>query len=364
MVQWATPLRLHNDTIVFINMAESAVRGGGFLEHGQTTHFPPGYPAMLAALMKLGIFHVWSAIALNFAFLALGLWATAQLVPYPRAIVILTLLSFVTLKHYSIPLTDLVFFGVAMLCLLMLQRERLLPACFLVLLATAIRHNGIALAPPLVWMLYRRRRVFVLPVIAAVAAASLRITSLLPPFQKTVEGHTLLDSIRQILGFRFLELGEVAVNIPAVALPPAGPAILAFVGMLVLSLIAAGIWMRPRKFLGPVELFFLGYAAILFIWPWYDPRFWLPVLPLLFGYAGSALRRLPSQALLVYTMVFSMIGLAVLAQSIRITFAGADFPEAYGNAQFHDTYCAFYRSCSFDPRQVYPDGLRMLQQYR
>jgi hypothetical protein len=367
LIQLPTPLRLHNDTVVLVSMGESAARGGGFLYHGHASHYPPGYPAIVAVLLKLGAFHVWTAIALNFLFLALGLWAAARLVPHSRLVILLTLLSFVTIKHCTIPLTDLVFFGVAMACLVLFERGRLWEACVLVLAAIAIRRNGIALVPPLLWVLYRRRSILLAPALAA-AAFTVRMTSTLQDFHDTVAGHTLVDSAIQILNFRCLEFGEIATNLPSTALPLLRQAILPWAGALALALIAAGLWIRRKSF-GPTEIFFLGYAAILFVWPYYDPRFWLPVLPLVFGYAGLSLERLvrrglPKQLLAAYLTVFAMMGALVLGVSIRITFSGSRFPDAYGNAQFRPTYCAYYGSCTADPKEIDADGLHLLRTYR
>ncbi len=364
LVQLPTPVRLHNDTIVFVNMAESAVSGRGFLHHGTAGHYALGYPAIVALMLKLGIFHVWTALALNFLFLGLGLWAAAQFVPHGGIVALVTLLSFVVIKHATMPLTDLIFFGVAMLCLLTMQRGRLAIAFILILVAIALRHNGVALVPPLLWLLYKRRPILILPVLAAVALISIRVASLLKPFNRVVAGHTMLDSALQILQFRFTEFGEIAVNLPSVALPPVGQTILPWIGVLMLVLVAGGIWIR-RKAFGPAELFFLGFAAILFVWPYVDPRFWIPVLPLIFGYASVSIERLlPKELIAAYLMVFAMLGVAVLVVSTRITYSGSNFPNAYGNAQFHSTYCAYYGNCAFDPQEIDADGLHLLRTYR
>lgn len=366
-IQLPTPLRLHNDTVVLVSMGESAARGGGFLYHGSASHYPQGYPAIVAALLELGWFHVWTAVAINYLFLALGLFAVSKFLPHGRVMALLTLLSFVTIKHATIPLTDLVFFGVAMLCLLALERGRVFESCLLVLIAIALRRNGVALVPPLLWVLYRRRRVLILPALAA-AALAIRLTSTLRDFHNTVAGHTIFDSARQILGFRLLEFGEIAANVPAGGLPAIGKVLLPCAGTLFLGLIAAGLWIRRRGF-GPIELFFLGYAAILFVWPYYDPRFWLPVLPLLFGFAAPAVERLvrrglPRELPAAYLMVFSTMGILVLAVSIRITYSGAQFPDAYGNAQFRPTYCAYYGTCPANPADIDADGLHLLRTYQ
>ena len=366
-LQLPTPLRLHNDTVVLVSMGESAVRGGGFLYHGRVSHYPPGYPAIVAALLRLGWFHVWTAVAINYLFLALGLFAASRFVPHPRLVALLTLLSFVTIKHATIPLTDLVFFGVAMLCLLAFERGRVFESCLLVLVAIALRRNGVALVPPLIWVLYCRRRRLILPALAATAAA-VYLTSTLSDFHNTVSGHTLLDSARQILAFRLTEFGEIAANLPAGGLPSIAKVLLPCAGALFIALISAGLWMRRRGF-GPIEIFFLGYAAILLVWPYYDPRFWLPVLPLVFGYAATAVQRVIHRGVYkhltaAYVMAFSMLGALALGVSIRITYSGAQFPDAYGNAQFRPTYCAYYGSCDATPADVDADGLHLLRTYR
>jgi hypothetical protein len=45
VLQIFSPLRLNNDAITLLSMAESAAYGRGFLSDGQTTFLPSGYPA-------------------------------------------------------------------------------------------------------------------------------------------------------------------------------------------------------------------------------------------------------------------------------------------------------------------------------
>src|SRR6516164_8447029 len=75
LLQVRSPLRLNNDAITLLSMGESAARGAGFLDGGQRTVFPPGYPAVLAFLLKVGLAHPWVIISLNLVFLAVGLLA-------------------------------------------------------------------------------------------------------------------------------------------------------------------------------------------------------------------------------------------------------------------------------------------------
>ena len=70
VAQMFTPLRLHPDTVVLLSMAESSIHGGGFLFHGKATVFPPGYPALMATLLRLNLAHPWVIAGLNLVFLA------------------------------------------------------------------------------------------------------------------------------------------------------------------------------------------------------------------------------------------------------------------------------------------------------
>ena len=53
----------------------AAAHGGGFLDDGQKTVFPPGYPELLAILLALDLACPWVIVDLNLIFLAVGLGA-------------------------------------------------------------------------------------------------------------------------------------------------------------------------------------------------------------------------------------------------------------------------------------------------
>ena len=65
ILQMVTPLRLSIDTFVLLTAADSAARRGGLLYDGQPTQYPPGYPMLMAVLMRLGIAHVWVIVGVS-----------------------------------------------------------------------------------------------------------------------------------------------------------------------------------------------------------------------------------------------------------------------------------------------------------
>ena len=139
---------------------------------GQKTLFPPGYPLLLAILMRIGLAHSWAIIVLNLFFLSVGLYAAYSLLIREffedKAVVLLIcsffLLSYVVVKHSTIPLTDVPFFGCSMCCLAVMSQTAKaklsnrfvvlsILACILVVGALLIRRVGVALLPPLVFMM-------------------------------------------------------------------------------------------------------------------------------------------------------------------------------------------------------------------
>src|SRR5580700_10065921 len=130
LVQIASPLRLVSDGVDYMLQASSAADGDGFRIHGAQSMRPPGYPALIVLLVKAGIGKSWAIVALNCLLLGIGCWSSYYVLRSSFAfeagtaqmICLLTLLSFVMVKHVTYPLSDVCFFGASMPCLLLLLR--------------------------------------------------------------------------------------------------------------------------------------------------------------------------------------------------------------------------------------------------
>jgi hypothetical protein len=400
LVQIATPLRLHADSIVLLSVAETAAHGGGFLYHGQTTVFPPGYPAIVSVLLRLDLPYVWALIGLNAAALFVGLCAVRSILRRRffddagtfRGICILSLLSFVFVKFFAIPLTDICFFGVAMCCLALMEsapeaglRElawRLVAAWALVGIAISVRRIGVALIPALIAAMVLRpefrslvRRASIRArtagIIAAGGAAGVILwivarTSTLSDLGRATAGIGWIDAISQILVYRLRELGEIAINLPFGVTPPA-PKALPVLGFFAACVFSAGMWRKARR-LGPTEIFVCSYVLVLLFWPYYDQRFWLPIIPLLIAYARVAIEplmghRIWRPALSAYLILYAVIGSQVLISSTAVTFSGPNFPSVYHDDVYHATYCVVFGTCREMPA-TYPVDEAALHVYR
>lgn len=403
LAQLASPLRLHPDTVVLLSMADSAAHGGGFLYYGHPTVFPPAYPALVALLLKLHIAHPWVLVGVNFVYLFIGLYAVSRILQQSffsdssavLGVCALCLLSFVVIRHFTMPLTDIGFFGLAMCALAAMEsalRSReghfwfsLMTAVGLVVVAVAQRWIGMALIPALLWTAashpgVRRKAMLVLNwrvVVSAVIIASLTgftifrtigATSTLNDFHRVWAYHARGELETAVLPTRVTELAEIAINLPQSALPPSMRRALPLIGLSFFALVLFGVATKGRRF-GPTETFFVAYVGVLFGWPFYDPRFWLPVIPFLLAYMGLAVshfKSMPRRRLVAasYLGVYAGLGFMVLVASTKVAFSGSKFPDVYENDIYQGTYCVVFRSCGTNRLAVNDAALHVLQTYR
>jgi hypothetical protein len=402
VLQIFSPLRLNTDAIVLLSVGESAAHGGGFLDSGQKTVFPPGYPALLAILLRLGVAHPWVIVGLNMVFLSVGLFAAYSLLIrqffVDRAVVLLIcsffLLSYVVVKHFPIPLTDVPFFCCSMCCLAVMSQATSMDSNwrFVILMgvawlwavaAIAVRRVGVALVPPLVFMivtspqfksllkrlsLHAKMIIGAFFVVVGIGTVSVVAkTSSLSDFISLAKKSKISALILQILSYRLTEFGELLGNLPMTKLPSKLHVIVPWMGLLLFLLILLGLASKRRR-ISPTEVFLVCYMGILFAWPYYDARFWLPVIPLLIAYLVLAVKklRLPRTVIAIYCVTFAIVGFGVIVYSTRVTFAGSKFPDRYGDGYLRPTYCEAFKTCGDggDPQKVSEKALHLLREYK
>jgi hypothetical protein len=194
-----------------------------------------------------------------------------------------------------------------------------------------------------------------------------RTASTLLDLGALLKGHALIASVLGIMSFRFKELGEIALNLPYPALPRAVQDAIPAIGAAALLLIGAGV--VARKHFGIVETYFISYAAVILVWPFYDPRFWLPVIPFLIAYSLVALRRLMRRRIVThiveaYAMMFVLMGILTLASNTRLSYSGGEFGDLYTEGRYHSTYCAVWRCKGADGATIDAEGLHLLRYYK
>jgi hypothetical protein len=296
----------------------------------------------------------------------------------------MTLFSFVLVRQSTQPLSDICYFGASTFCILFLQREeqalknrfwRLLLIALLVAVCIQLRTIGIALIPAFLWVTVRgmegistawqwtkrNRVIWILTPIAAgmtfVAAAHVIRHS--PYGVAGVVVSNVLDHSQ--------EWGELTVNIPASKLPGPFVVVLRSIGVLAIGLCAIGSCQR-RSSVTAVEVYLLVFALLVFAYPWFDTRLWLPVIPLLMFYVLLGLKRITGPLLVRplvwgYCVVFALFGVLALGYSTRLTFAGTKFADLYGDGRLRSTYKIALGEPTGNPGAVDADALYLLRRY-
>lgn len=382
LLQVPSPLRLNTDSIVLLSIGGSVADGHGFLYHGEATHFPPGYPAMVALLNLLGVASSWSFILLNCAFVGVSLIASYMFYRDPLhlspslsiGLCCIVMLSFVLVKHMTLPLTDVVFFGLFTLALLLSTRVRDRAGrmswtgfCLTVLVtvaAIAVRTAGVAVLPAFAWVLgapllakgeklWKKHPILLWSSLCGLLILGLSCGFLISKTRYFGEMKTLYFQdglfgrlLKNVVAHN-MEMGEIGFNIPVAKAPAVLKPAYCLVGILMIALILRGVWLRRRSF-GVLEVTLLAYGGLIFAWPYLDARFWLPALPLIYGFVaialvdGAKLRwfKFVAVAMCVW---FSIAGLAAIAYSTRISWAGTRrFADIYGDGNLSPTYRAAF----------------------
>jgi hypothetical protein len=402
LLQLTSPLRTNTDATVFLDLASSASDGNGFLLAGKPTHFPIGYPMILAGLDRAGLACSASFIALNLVALAVGMAATSyvlgrsfRLGSEPLVIIsCLTLLSWVYVKHVTLPLSDLPYFGLAQSCLALLTwssgrslRSRLVGTGLAVLLAgaaIAVRTVGIALLPALVlaclpadsvrrgWAIATRHRGRGL---ALVLGLFVLLASVSPIIMRTRYFEEFLErwhdsvGLGELVSYKLSDWGEIVFNTSAAKLPDRIRWVVGLAGALVPISVCWG--MRQRDQIAAIDAYAISYFAILLVWPYQDARFWIPVLPIILGYVALGWERLRTVAAVrwavpAYLAAFSVLGVVALAYSTWISVEHDRFPDRFAGGVYRGSYRAAWKpdsSTGDSGAAVDPQIVRLVQRY-
>ncbi len=364
LLHLAGPLRLVDDAPVYLNEA------GQLAQHSprQDRTLPLGFPLAIATLVTLGTHSSAAIVGLNIACAAVGIlccrfvlinqWALSK-----RAATICVLLpcySICWIYLVPVPMSDMLFFGLASVILAALTEagDRLRPqllilaAVALSVAAFAVRTIGCLLFVVTIYQILdravasgrlTRRQVGALALVGGpfvVLAALIARPFWVPSAYQIVWAR---PSVRGdvMLEWRTSELGQLFQNVSASAFHPHANvlpiettswhellggefAALSYVaGAVAIGLILLGLWKVGR--LTFLHVYLIGYTAVLSVWPYPDLRFWAPLLPFLFGAAWLGWSRAASRpvvrfrAVTAYCLVFWIFGTIAMTHSLYVS---------------------------------------------
>jgi hypothetical protein len=368
-----SPLRFAGDSPVYLCDATDLATGRGFHDE----HLPPGYPHVLAAMELIGIHSNAGIVALNLLSMCAGLACIAVVLRREfdltaretGVICLLSSLSWMWVGLITFPLTEMLYFALASLVLVILSRARnqtpvqfagsFAGAALLAVAAFLVRTIGAALFVALAFALLETRllsnllgrrwtvALFLIGVLSATCFGYTQRERIASRWYAGALGYLTtarpLNTTEEIVWWRVSEIGELAQNVSSDAFFPTStnlpiesisPSVLvtmqlratrfAFGGAAVLVLLV-GAWTRRHRF-SSADAYLAAYFGILFIWPYDDPRFFGPVVPLLlalgwlglrsFNFKAQNLRRFAT----VYSVIFCLFGAVALADSLYVTY--------------------------------------------
>jgi len=404
LLQLFSPLRLTTDSVVLLSMAESFLNGHGFLYKGLPTHFPSGYPALLAFLDFIGFGFSWAFIAANLVFLSIGNGIVYYISitkmgfnkNYSYFIIIIILLSWVIIKHVTLPLSDVTFYGLSMLAIGVLsyaestQSEKrwlfFFIGIFISLLAMTVRTVGIVIFIALIfqnlhkkiqsdkiitlnWLYNHLVYIIILSIsffiiIIAIIKSTYFSEALV---SYNIKGGFLRGTLLLWIS-RLREMGELSINCSVTKIPKILMPAISLIGLGFLGMILFIIYYR-RDNLILADYYILAYLLVIFLWPYHDPRFWLPIVPLLICLIAILVQKanisgIFKQVFIVYLLMFSLMGMAALAYSTRISLAGPRFSEYYGdNEGLRNVYRIFLSKNAYTKELAGDERLHLLRRF-
>lgn len=353
----ALPVGVVADDAFYVILSRALATGQGYRNLNvpglpPATHFPPGYPALLALVSFVApAFPASVALfkALNALFLAGASVLVARLlrrrlgmgVAWSAGVGVVTALSVPMLILSNLVLSELFFLALTLALLLALERliDAEAPASRVVLLGAAIaacalvRTHGVVLIPAAVIALGARRRWRDAGLLAGAAVVCLlpwqlwtmRYGGTLPsPLLGMYDsyGAWWLRGLRDmgpgmIAATLAKTIEETSVMLAVLFSPVRGDVAHAITLASLAALAAAGVAAGWRRV--PVTLLFLaGYLAIVLVWPFQTARFIWAIWPLLLalvafgGWAALARNawRAPLRVVLASALVWVAIGYA------------------------------------------------------
>jgi hypothetical protein len=367
IAQVFSPLRLNADAVTLLSLTARLTDGEPFLIRGALPVFPIGVPFVFSTMEHLGIATPVGFAVLNLVCLAVSAfsaWIICRSVRFSRSLTAIVLAvsfsSFVLFKHSVLPLTDIPYMALSLACVAILEVLRqatgmrrvgmIAVVIMLVAASIAARRVGIALLPAALFAVGPSQRSMAAFTSNKKRAMGWCLTGLLLCVFAAVFGTRLFyipdyfqPKLGQLLEMRMQDFGELFLNVPASQLGRMHPLVYA-AGPLLLSLILLG-FCRARFDVGPSHVYLLAYMAILFVWPYVDARFWIPVLPLVTivvvqGMRPAATRKMARPMIVGYLVAYGLMALVSAAYTTRITFAGDRFPDLYGAGSLREAYLA------------------------
>src|SRR5450432_3681541 len=292
-----TPFRIHMDGLRYFAIKD---------------YFPYGYTALLLVFSKLGILKSFWLVLINCIFLFTGLYFfykvfERKISPYLFSLIVL--INWLFVKYTAHPLSEMqyIFFslmGVYFFHRFIIQKkmQMLLLSLFFSWLAFVTKTVGItlmgAIAIGLIWefreaqlAFLKKNKILVGTILVLLAAGLVFFSKFLGinHYANVLSEHFKDAPFLTRMGWRFKEWGEMFINTPANKVidhvAEMGKYGFELIGFIIFCWFIFKVYFRKNNLPFFLKAYFLFYCIIIFNWPFNDPRFWIPVMPVMAAFA-------------------------------------------------------------------------------
>jgi hypothetical protein len=392
-----TPLRLHYDSVRYYLIKDCLEFGCPPDSAAAKDYFPIGYTALLLVLSKLGILKSFSIVLINSVYLLASLYFLYQTFEgrIPKFLFFfVVMINWLFVKFATHPLSEMqyLFFSLASVLLFhrFLKNKKILSLIFSLFfgwLAFMTRTVGVtlvgALAVGLIWeyrvqqLEFLKRNKFVVGAILLVLVGSLIVFSKflgLNHYWDVLNEHLKEASFFKRVGWRFKEWGEIFINAPSNKVidrlaGEMGRLLYMAIGLLIFCWFLCRVFLRKNQFPFFIKAYFIFYCIIMFNWPFNDPRFWVPIMPIILGYTIQCWyeekNKLIRNLFLALFAVYVALGVFASGYMVYTSFNKKVFAKTQAKGEFRNEYeTHFYgKPLSDTARVVDQDVLSVLKRY-
>jgi len=334
-----SPLRLNTDAIRYLLHME-------LLENPDPKSIlnldtlPNGYTYFILVLKKLGILNSSSIIFSNIVLYILGLYPLILILKDKNKKYIFLLLCFcswVVQKHLIYPLSEALYIFIAnwsLYLFILFQRKgellKLILAILLVVTAFKVRTIGITLIPllPLAILLNTdvlskirmlKPWIIISTIIGLIGTfavvVKINFKSIYRYFNdaKTQVETGIIKTAVNNLEIHLHELGEISFNVPKSQLTKLirneqlSEVFFILAGICTLLLLMWLIFEKIKR-KSIIHIYALIYLLFVFAWPYYDPRFWVPIIPIFIFIFINNYKENSSKTIFIFLFIWISIG--------------------------------------------------------
>jgi Dolichyl-phosphate-mannose-protein mannosyltransferase len=363
-----TPLRLHFDMLRYFAIKD-CIESKCPPEADPNDYLPYGYTALLLLLSKLGILKSFTIVFINCLYLFGGLFFVRKIFSYIRSpflLFFLVLMNWTMIKFVTHPLSELqyLFFSLAAIYAFynFIQNKNIWYLLFAFLMAGVAfltRTVGVslvaALIVSLIWEfrkqlldIIKKNRILVFALLVCFIVVLIFSKQLGLNHYTVVMSKQFNEGLRfsDVIGWHFSEWGEILLNtskFKVISLLSVSFANWIFIifGILGISGFVYICFIKKSNIPFVVKSYLFFYIILLFNWPFQDPRFWVPLIPLFaavicqYSFSKERISRL---FFYLWLFVYSGLGLISLAYMTYTSFNKEEFSKTQAKGVYRNEY--------------------------